>query len=256
MSERLMKIPLPSITMEYRATDDRRQKERGSITLEATIFLTMFIFFYLLLISLIQMSKAQVILQYAADQAAREISAYSYVLTKSGIVEKRTETSERAAEVKGHVTDVLDAVQEVGNTLTNPAGVEDIVEAAQNAGDKAETLVGDFDEADEAKENALSLFKTLGADALSSAVIGEVAEREVTKQIAMMSRKTPDQYLKDLGIAEGTAGLDFSQSKWASESAGDMPVLEVAVVYEMEIKLGFIELDPRKFKVCAKTALW
>lgn len=252
MPERLMKMPLHSITTEYRDID-KKKAERGSITLEATIFLTMFIFFYLLLISLIQMSKAQVILQYAADQTAREISAYSYVLTKAGIVEKRTATSKRAAAFKGHIADVLDAAQEVENTLTNRGSLEDIVGAAQNAEQKAETLAGDFDELG---DNVLSLLKTYGADVLSDALIEELAEQETEKQIALLSGKTPDQYLKDLGIAEGMAGLDFSQSKWANESQGDMPVLEVSIVYEMEIRLGFIELEPRKFKVSAKTALW
>lgn len=253
MSERLMKIPLRSTITGYRDTDDKKRKERGSITLEATIFLTMFIFFYLLLISLIQMTKAQVILQYAADQAAQGISAYSYALTKAGIVEKRAATSEKAAGFRGHITDVLDAVEQVENTLTTGGSVSDLVDAAEDAGQKAETLAGDLDELG---ENILSLVKSYGADVCSQAVIGEIAEPEVERQIAMLSGKDADQYLKDLGIADGTDGLDFSQSKWASESVDDMPVLEVAIVYEMEIKLGFIELEPRKFKVCAKTALW
>ena len=63
--------------MEYRATREKRKGEMGGITLEASIFLVIFIVFYLAMMDLIQIARAQVILQYAANETAREISQYS-----------------------------------------------------------------------------------------------------------------------------------------------------------------------------------
>ena len=42
-------------------------------------------------------------------------------------------------------------------------------------------------------------------------------------------------------------GLKFNETKWAQESKEGMPVLEVTVVYEMKMNLGWFELEPRKF---------
>ena len=74
--------------MEYRVIKGKSREEKGSITLEASIFLVLFIVFYMMMMGLIQIVRAQVILQYAANETAREISQYSYVLTKTGIGEK------------------------------------------------------------------------------------------------------------------------------------------------------------------------
>ena len=76
------------------------------------------------------------------------------------------------------------------------------------------------------------------------------------EQIKNMSAKSADEYLRDLGIDGGMEGLDFSGSRWANASSGGLPELEVSIAYTIDFHLGILELKPRKFKVCAKTALW
>lgn len=56
--------------MGFRDIKNKKKKEKGSITLEASIFLVIFIVFYMAMMDLIQIARAQVVLQYAANEAA------------------------------------------------------------------------------------------------------------------------------------------------------------------------------------------
>ncbi len=236
--------------MEYKAIKEKRNKEKGSITLEASIFLVIFILFYLFMMDMIQIARAQVILQYAANEAAREISQYSYVLTKTGIVEKRVSTSSQAAAFTADAAKLLDDIEQVGNALSSGG---DVVGAVQQAGGHAQNFFGDTDAL---MNNIFSLIKTKGADMLSDVVIESIVKDIVEEQIENMSVKGVDKYLEDLGIDGGLSGLDFSSSRWANAASGGMPELEVSIVYTIDFHLGIFELESRKFKVCAKTALW
>ena len=236
--------------MEFWAINGKRNREQGGITLEASIFLVIFIVFYLAMMDLIQIARAQVILQYAANETAREISQYSYVLTKAGIVEKRVSTASQAAAFTSDAASLLDDIEEVGNVLSRGGNV---IGAAQNAGEHVQNFFGD---PDALMNNIFALIKTKGADILSNMVAEGIVESVVEAQIENMSAKSADEYLEDLGIEGGMSGLDFSGSKWAKAAGGGMPELEVTIIYTIDFHLGIIELEPRTFKVSAKTALW
>lgn len=228
----------------------REEKEKGGITLEASIFLVIFILFYLAMMDLIQIARAQVILQYAANEAAREVSQYSYVLTKTGIVDKRVSTSSQAAAFTADAAQLLDDIEAVGNTLASGGNA---IGALQQAGQHGYDFFGD---PDTLMNNIFSLIKTEGANMLSDAVIALIAENIVEEQIENMSSKSADEYLQDLGIEGGMGGLDFGGSQWANAANGGMPELEVVITYTIDFHLGIFELEPRTFKVGAKTALW
>lgn len=239
--------------MEYRDTENCKRREQGSITLEASVFLVLFIVFYMAMMGLIQIARAQVILQYAANETAREISQYSYVLTKTGIVDKRVSTSSQAAAFTANASQLMNDIERVGSVLSTGEGLGELPETVEQAGHHAESLFGDTDAL---MNNIFSLIKTKGADLLSDIVIEELVKGVMKEQIENMSSKSADEYLKDLGIDGGMSGMDFSGSRWANASDGGLPELEVSVVYTIDFHLGIIELKPRTFKVCAKTALW
>lgn len=242
--------------------DIEKRTQKGSITAEATVFLTIFIMFYLFFIYLVQMSRAQMILQYSLNEAAKEISAYSYVLTKTGTIEKRLQTAESANKFKEKSQEVIDCFKKLGTVLTSESDdlfqkAEDIKEAGKEAYEKPKAYAKDYLSDPKNLLNALlEVAKNAGADWVSEKVMGEIVKDEVKKQIEVMSHKEADRYLKDLGITDGLEGLDFSRSKWAVEKKGGMPVLEVTVTYTMNLDLGWFTLEPRKFKLTAKTALW
>ena len=55
------------------------RKENGSITVEAALFIPMFLFTFMCIFSLISCVRAQVLIQYSVDQAAKEVAEYSYI---------------------------------------------------------------------------------------------------------------------------------------------------------------------------------
>lgn len=239
--------------MEYRAIKHKRDGEKGSITLEASIFLVLFIVFYMAMMGLIRIARAQVILQYAANETAREISQYSYVLTKTGIVEKRNSTASRAAAFQGKISNLMTDIEKVGQILSTGEELGELPETIQQTGQHAQSVFGD---PDALMEDMFSVVKTKGADMLSDFVIEQLVENVVKEQVENMSSKSADAYLKDLGIEDGMDGLDFSGSEWANKASAGMPELEVSIAYTIDFHLGIIELEPRTFRVCAKTALW
>lgn len=245
--------------MEYRGTEMHKKRHSGqkdgrysagSITLEAAIFLSIFIMFYVWMMDLIQIAKAQVILQYSINEVAKEVSAYGYVLTKAGIVDKRLSTAEKS----GEVTQIIDALENVGEILESGQG--DLQGAVQDAGEKIKVVTDKADSSSDYLDYAVSVIKTAGADAASDWVIGQIVEHEVEKQLKMATSKDPNTYLRKLGIRDGLAGLNCSKSSWCNKSADGMPELEIIVEYEIDFNLGYLELQPRTYTLCAKTALW
>ena len=63
------------------------RKENGSITVEAALFIPMFLFAFMCIFSLISCVRAQVLIQYSVDQAAKEVAEYSYILEKTGVLD-------------------------------------------------------------------------------------------------------------------------------------------------------------------------
>lgn len=246
-------------TWGYRGTKTEKNKKKcsaGSITLEATIFLTMFILFYVVMLDLIQIVRAQAVLQYAVNSAAKEISVYSYVLTKGGITDKRAGTSETANAFKGKAQELASGLKDVGDILSgNSEG--NLIEAVGGLQETGEGLVDEYSEDPKKLVNdGLAVVKQWAANEISAAAIESFVKPRVEANVEAMSNKTADEYLKSLGIVGGTADLDYSRSKWAENKSGNLIELEVVVVYSVEIDLGWIKLPERSYKVCAKTALW
>ena len=56
-----------------------RKVERGSVTVEATISLTAFLFFFLMIYCMIDVCIMQAKISFALNNSAKEISQYSYL---------------------------------------------------------------------------------------------------------------------------------------------------------------------------------
>ena len=64
------------------------------------IVLVIFIFGYAAIVSVTSFIRAQMIIQYSISQAAREISAYCYLVSKTGIMEDSGRVNAEAGEFK------------------------------------------------------------------------------------------------------------------------------------------------------------
>lgn len=226
------------------------QKEHGSATLEATLFLTMFILFYIALMDIAQLSTLQSVLQYACTESAKEISQGTYILSKAGIVSRISNTNKNRKEFEGDVGELVDNVSELADGLNKGSlNMNQLDVTISNAEEF-------FSNSDDIVQGLVSLVRSAGRDIVGDVVVSAMTKGLVKKQIKNMSSADPDVFLKRHGIEDGVAGLDFRESQWLASDSNDTQEIKIVCSYSVNYKVGFLELGERRFKVCARTAVW
>lgn len=231
-------------------TTKKLHKERGSATVEATIFLTMFILFYIALMDIAQLATLQSVLQYACTESAKEISQGTYILSKAGIVSRISATNKKRKEFEGDIGELVDNVSELANGLNK--GNLDMNQLDVTLSNAEEF----FSNSDDIVQGLVSLTRSVGRDIVGDVVVSAMTKGLVKKQIKNMSSSDPDAFLKRHGIEAGVSGLDFSESSWLAADSDDMQEIKIVCNYTVHYNVGFLDLGERKFKVCARTAVW
>lgn len=108
-------------------TEDKKQ--RGSLTVEATIVLVIFIFGYASIVTVGSFIRAQMIIQQGITQAAKEFSAYCYLVSKTGIMEDSGRIHGEAGEFKKSTDNVIDTVVKLYDAVDQ--GTDHIVSTVQ-----------------------------------------------------------------------------------------------------------------------------
>lgn len=213
---------------DYCKSKIRDENNRGSLTVEALLFLIPFIMAFCTLINAARFVQAEMLIHHAVTQTAKQISTYSYVLTRSEISKKMQETHGKSEKF----------LTTVDNAASSMEGFAD--------------AVGDIDSL---VEGVFSLAKSKGEQAVMTWVVGELAENNIRNELSLMS-DDPGEFLENIGIVGGLSGLDFSQSKWISNSEGKGDV-KIVVTYTMKNTL-FPDFDfgQYEFRQCAYTLIW
>lgn len=236
-----------------------KKKERGSITVEAALFLPLFFFAFLSIYNLIYFARAQLLIQYAADQAVKEVAQYTYILDKVGILEKMDSTVTGAGafqENLGNIKENLDVIQQAAsNASRGEMTITDGIAVGNTLGSAAESIYGYIDNPKSFIDGLLKNVKSFAREELSRYMMETVAKSCVNKQLFIAyGGGNPDEYLAKMGII-GTDGyrLKFKDSKWCENGSRDVRLI---VDYEIASKLPFFELEPRHYRVCASTRVW
>ena len=98
------------------------RKENGSITVEAALFIPMFLFAFMCIFSLISCVRAQVLIQYSVDQAAKEVAEYSYILEKTGVLDAYKGLNTKSEEFSKQMEDIksnLEVIENTAKSVTN-----------------------------------------------------------------------------------------------------------------------------------------
>lgn len=209
---------------------EKAKDTRGSLTVEALLFLIPFIMAFCTIINGARFVQAEVIIHHAVTQTAKQISTYSYVLTKSGITEKMQETNGKSKEFQNTVTQAISSIE----------GLAD--------------AVGD---SDALAEGVFSFIKSGAQDAAMGALVSSLAEETIRDSVSLMS-DDPDKFLSNLGIEGGLSGLDFSDSHWKPEGENGKAKIEIVVKYSMKNVL-FPDFDfGQDYEFCqsASTLAW
>lgn len=222
------------------------KKEKGSITLEAAIFLSMFLMAYIVFMDLVQIGRAQMIMQYTLDETAKELSQSSYILTKTGIVGQSIQTGKKSQEFKGKTQEVLDSVLNLGNTISSGGNT---LQAANVASGNVQSY---FSNSDDIVQGLIAIVKNQAGTMAKEYAIGQVCRGSLKKQLSYITSQEPDAYLEKLGIIDGLNSISFQGTKWFDTSRE----LDIVMTYRIRYDFGLLGKQEKIFKVRAKTAIW
>jgi len=93
------------------------RKENGSVSIEATISLTAFMFLFITIYSLITVCRAQSKIAVAVNSVAKELSQYSYLYGLTGLNETQEKISKDNKEYVEGINSFITDVTNVYNGL-------------------------------------------------------------------------------------------------------------------------------------------
>ncbi|MBS6194841.1 MAG: hypothetical protein KH828_04605 [Clostridiales bacterium] len=236
-----------------------RKHDRGSLTVEAILFLIPFMCAYLTVINAGRFVQTEMLIHHAITQTGKQISTYSYVFTKSKAAEMMQGTNRKKEEFQANVDEAVSSVQQFANSVGSVGSsgdifsdLEDIYESGNAAG---ENLSEFFSDPEAIASGVFAMVKGgIREDALTL-LAGELSKSSIKSSISLISDDA-NEYLENLGVVGGLDGLNFRKSKWISNKSGKGDI-QIVVTYQMKNFL-FPEFDfgQHEFVQCASTLVW
>lgn len=256
------------------------KKAKGAVTIEATLTLTTFFFFFLTIYSLVTICRAQSTIQVAINSAAKELSQYSYLYSLTGfnraegaLAEAASGTRSDVNELASNVSDVFNGIQSIGGQVGTIDSIDDVT---SEWGDISGTLEGLAGSANDVKEKVgqmigddptrlmFGLAKLMASETLETvkSYAGEAVVRAmVQKNLKRSEDDTAEAYCRAMGIVPGTYcaeksyfnGIDFSHSQL-------LPYGTSQIIVVANYKMKLIQLIPidieLHFTQTAVTTAW
>lgn len=218
----------------------KKTGETGSATIEAVVSLSIFLFAFAAIYSIVNMCIVQAKIQEALNKSAKEISQYVYFYDKFNIdnaVNGINKNAQSAIGVLDSFQTVIQgggqAVQQVGN-LSQSVSITDITESIDslnNLKDSTDALIKTLSEV---KSNPTDYIKSFAS--LSASGLIDETKMELAAMLAksMSKRHFEDMDLEQMGVKAGyDEGMDFSNSKLLNDDKQE--VIYLVVVYELEV---------------------
>ena len=253
-----------------------KDKQKGIITVEASLILMIFIASYIALISMINVYRAYTCIQNAIDQTAKQVSEYAYIAKKLGVHNIGQTASNDAGEFTDKTKKMLNTIQVFfnasANGLENATNVsnnilnedsqqypEDVLSQMESVGESAQEIYdsgqamytavsGYFSDEKAIFNGILAVIKDGAYDAVKLAVAMPISRAVTNKYL----EGYPTGYLEHLGVQGGKNGINY----WGSSFFLDMQSIEISASYNMRIPLPFIDKYDFVLKNTASTRAW
>ena len=216
-----------------RAEEKNRDKIRGagnkgSLTVEARFFLFPFMIAFFTLINAARFVQAEMLIHHAVTQTAKQISAYSYVLTKTKISDRIISTNKKSADFQVTVEKSTKSLKDFANAMGDMDGlVEDVFGFVKNQGEQWLITEG----------------------------VGMLTKNNIKNEISLVS-DDPNEYLENIGIEGGLAGLHFDNTRCLDNTEGKGNV-KIVVTYTMKnVLFPDFDIGQYEFRQCAYTLIW
>ncbi len=241
------------------------KKENGSVTIEATIALTAFMFAIVTILTIVNICVVQARISYGLNTTAKEISQYSYLYSLTGlnkiqsdIYDEGVEGTKDISKMLSDINEVYTEIENLGQEAQQPPndinGVlskwDSVIESVQGIEGAGSSLYDTISDIAKDPKNLMfgiaKLALSKGFDLVKSRLIAAPLTKVMMKR-HLVSTKGGDveSYLKSLGVipaANGSYldGLDFTKSSLFPEGSG---VIRLNVSYDVKV----IELLPIDF---------
>lgn len=269
-----------------------RKVERGSVTVEATISLTAFLFFFLMIYCMIDVCIMQAKISCALNNSAKEISQYSYLYGVTGLNEGFTALRNSGQDARNMTNDVVKSIGETyeniqslsgkiqGASNLNWSNMDDVQASWDDIASQAKTTQDSFNDTtsvlsenieklcDEPKDVMLGFARVFAFEGLdygvNNVIIPEVTRALMMKHLKRSDNDDPARFLHDYRVIKGTyssykRALVFKHSK-VDYTYDDSQALkrELRLVCSYQVSpIRYLPLDLKyTITVSARTKPW
>lgn len=265
----------------------KMQTERGSVTVEASISMVTFTFVMISLLTLINVARAQMLIQDAVNKACLEISEYMYLYQISGLYSLdrgMSETGSGAGETLSSVlADTDKAIAGVESIMENISGTgqnlaaggnvslddlqnsyEELLEDKDSITEQIDSLKGTFSDISDDPlafgKQLVALGASAGMGKAKSYIFGNILAANMCSKYlganneSIGNKEYADKKLKSLGVVDGFEGLDFRYSCIFPDNAPTD--VNIIVVYEVKVFPWLTDDLKVRFSQSASTRGW
>ena len=189
-------------------------KQKGSLTVEATLAFPVYIMAILTIISLLNIYYTHAIVQQALNNTALQIAQCSYIVNKTGLIDTFDWSNSSVRKMDNLKTSANETMEAAKNTMESFSRgftietMDDILGNAQILGEKVQELSGQIKELDE--------------NDLVALVVNIVLDGSGDKLTEVMV----NSYLDDMHLnRDNITNMDFSMSKFYYNSNKDITLV-------------------------------
>lgn len=256
---------------------DQLNKEDGSVTIEATISLSAFMFAIVTILTIVNICLAQAKIAYAINTTAKEISQYSYLYSLTGLNDRQADIYNAGKNQTASVDNILKNVNETYNEIEKIAGTADqtnintddlagkwdeIKGSVDNIKNAGSSIKGDIESiASDPKSLIFGIAKLASSEAFDLAksrlIAAPISKALCKRHLVNEEGGDPEAFLKHLGVVPSASGsyvdgLDFSQSTLFPYGTD-----EITVNVSYDIKVVALLIDFKfHFNQTARTNGW
>lgn len=239
----------------------RIREESGSVTIEATISLSAFMFTIVTLLTIVNICLVQAKISVAINSTAKELSHYSYMYSLTGIpgskaelVKKADGTAQDVNSVLSKANTVFTEIQNIGNATrvesTDISGMLSDIETSYNNASSAGGALKEqlMELSKDPKGVAMGLAKMAAVDgwdfATSRLIAAPLAKGLCKKNLVAEKNGDVESYLRGLGVVPSSNGsyydgLDFSKSTLFPSDSNE---IRITVSYDVKV-IALLPID-------------
>lgn len=229
------------------------KEESGMIVVEAVLSFTIFIVVVSAIVYLITIFTLHNKIQFAINSAAHELASYTYLYQAVGL---RDADKGIAADGEKYVGAIDDTANQIADTLNqieklkgditdisefNPSQIQETLNDLEAAGSSGSESVNKVVNLVSNPNDLMVGVIYMAVDAATTAAKRAFAGAAATiasKKYLTQGDSDADTYLRNMGVKDGYAGLDFSNSTMFCDD--DRKLIDIVVEYDVD--LGFAKM--------------